>query len=314
MITINSITIEEYKELEQSIDFIPLWASSIAAEGYSNREIIVLRDKSIVKLIFVLPLYNDGNRITAEREYRVYPYASPVIFENDNLKRRKYVYEVFKYIKSKYPLIELPLHFEFKDYAAVQSLGMFIDMWHTHITYKKLESDDLTTKLRYNTSYANKRVKIKVDQNYEEFDFYQAIHGDEKEIELRKRNVINLIKNNKAIIFSAYEKETNEKIASTVISYDSKCAYYLHCYRKKESIRGVVSLMLLKAIEYSFDELKVCCFDFEGAVLQNIDKFLSTFNVDIIPYGYLYFAKDELEYMELIKSTIYIEGRLENEE
>ena len=71
--------------------------------------------------------------------------------------------------------------------------------------------------------------------------------------------------------------------------------------------------MIIKAIEYAFDVLKVDTFDFEGAVIQSIDKFLSTFNVEIVPYGYLYFAKDDDEFHELIQSTLNIEGRMEYE-
>ncbi len=229
------------------------------------------------------------------------------------MKRRKYVYELFKYIKSKYPLIELPLHYDFKDIAAIQTLGIFVEMWHTHITRKKLISKDISPSLRYNTSYASRFVNIKIDKDYSNFDFSQAIHGTKEEIKLRSENAINLINDNKAIIVSAYDNKTNKKVAATIISYDKKCAYYLHCYREKDSIRGVVPLMILKAIDYAFDELKIQIFDFEGAVIQGIDKFLSTFNVEIVPYGYLYYAKDKEEYKDLVFSTIDIEGRIENE-
>jgi len=313
MIKIESITLEQFKSFESTFEYVPIWASSLAYEGYSNAEILLIKDDDLIKGYFILPLYNNFDRITAEREYRVYPYASPIVFEKDNMKRRKYIFELFKFIKEKYPLIELPLHFDFKDIAAVQSLGMFVDMWHTHVTRKKLLPNDITSSLRYNTSYADRFVKIEKSKNYELFDFSKAIHGDKKEVELRKNNAINLIKNNQAIIFTAYNKDDNKIVASTIISYDKKCAYYLHCYREKDSVRGVVPLMLLKAIEYSFDTLDVEIFDFEGAVIQSIDKFLSTFNVEIVPYGYLYYAKDKKEYLELIESTLNIDGRLEDE-
>lgn len=313
MITIQSIPISKLKTIENKFEYIPLWASVLAAEGYGNVEILIIKDNDNIKGFFVLPLYNDGNRITAERQYRVYPYASPIINEKDNMKRRKYVYELFKYIKEKYSLIELPLHYDFKDIAAVQSLGIFVDMWHTHLTRKKLTKEDIPSSLRYNTSYASRYVYIENSRDYNDFDFSKAIHGSKNEINIRKRNAVNLIKNDRAIIFSAYDNKTNKKVASTIIAYDEKCAYYLHCYREKDSVRGVVPLMLLKAIEYSFDKLNVQVFDFEGAVVQSIDKFLSTFNVEIAPYGYLYFAKDSKEYLELLESTINIEGRIDNE-
>ncbi len=313
MIKVESIDINELRQIEKDFEYIPIWNSDKSAFGYSNKEILIIKDNNIVKGYFVLPLYNDGKRITAEREYRVYPYASPVINEKDNMKRRKYVYELFKYIKSKYPLIELPLHYDFKDIAAIQTLGIFVEMWHTHITRKKLISKDISPSLRYNTSYASRFVNIKIDKDYSNFDFSQAIHGTKEEIKLRSENAINLINDNKAIIVSAYDNKTNKKVAATIISYDKKCAYYLHCYREKDSIRGVVPLMILKAIDYAFDELKIQIFDFEGAVIQGIDKFLSTFNVEIVPYGYLYYAKDKEEYKDLVFSTIDIEGRIENE-
>lgn len=313
MIKIESVSYDEYKKTVNKFEFVPLWASSIAAEGYTQKEFLIIKENDNIKGFFLLPLCFDGNRLTAEREYRVYPYASPIIFEKDNMKRRQLVYELFKYIKNKYPLIELPLHYNFKDIAAVQSLGMFVDMWHTHITRKKLTLNDIPSGLRYSVSYANRYVNIVYDKDYEQFNFEKAIHGKEEEIALRKKNVINLIDNNKAIIFSAYDKITNKKVASTVISFDNSCAYYLHCYREKDSVRGVVPLMIIKAIEYAFDVLKVDVFDFEGAVIQSIDKFLSTFNVEIVPYGYLYFAKDDDEFHELIQSTLNIEGRIEYE-
>lgn len=314
MVNIKEISLSEFIELEKNIPFLPLWSTSLAAKGYKHKSILIIEDEKIIKGVFVLPLMFDGKRYTAEREYRVFPYASPILFEKDNMKRRKYVFELFKYIKQKYELIELPLYYEFKDVAPIQSLGMFVEYWHTHTTRKKLGYNDLSRKLRYNIKYAEKYVDIKIDNNVDNFDFSKAIHGTKEEIELRSQSAKNVINSGNGIIFSAFDKKTNEKVASTIIVFDSKVAYYLHCYRDNESARGTIPLLLFKAIEYSFDVLKVEIFDFEGAVIQGIDEFFSTFNVDITPYGYLYFASNKEEYMELIESTLYIEGRLCNEE
>lgn len=314
MIIVNEITLGEFEELEKSLPELPIWASSLAAKGYEHKTILVIKEDDKVKGIFLLPLLDDGKRITAEREYRVYPYASPIIFEKDNTIRRKYVYELFKYIKNNYNLIELPLHPDFKDVAPIQALGIFVEYWHTHVTYHKLNIDDISKKLRYNINYASRYVDIVYDTNNDTFDFSKAIHGDKKEILMRKNNAINLVNNKHGLYFSAIDRETGKKVASTLIVFDNDCAYYLHCYREKDAPRGVVPLMIFKAIEYSFDVLKVRKFDFEGAVIQSIDEFLSTFNVDIEPYGYLYYAKDEKEYCELVKSTLFIEGRRYDDE
>jgi lipid II:glycine glycyltransferase (peptidoglycan interpeptide bridge formation enzyme) len=84
-----------------------------------------------------------------------------------------------------------------------------------------------------------------------------------------------------------------KKIAAVYIVWDNKTAYYfLGGYDNKDSHHGAVSLALWEAIKYSREKLNLKVFDFEGSMIQPIERFFRKFGGEIKPrYVLMYNSK-----------------------
>ena len=311
MIDIKAISPNELYKIEKEKKLmLPIWASAKTTLYYEDRIIITAWKGTELKGIFNVPVKKENDIIIVDRGLRFFPYASPIIFETDNMKRRKITLLMFKYLVDNYNKISLPLFPNFKDIAPIQSLGIFVECWHTHTLKEKLDINNVTSRLRNHINNALKLIDVVVDEKYDDYNFEKAIKGLKEEIDIRTKSGINLIKNKNGFFVTGIDKNTGRKMGGIMVAYDKDWAYLLHSWRDKDAPRGIIPVLILKGIQISFDEKKVNTFDFEGAVIQNIDIFFSGFNANITTYPYLFWAKDEEEYKKLIKDSISIEGRL----
>ena len=311
MIVIKDITSKELEKLEKNNKLeLPIWASAKTTSYYDDRIIITAWKGDELKGVFNVPITKEDNIKIVDRGLRFFPYASPIIFEKDNIKRREIVLLMFKYLVDNYNKISLPLFPEFKDIAPIQSLGIFTECWHTHTLKEKLNIDNVSSRLRNHINNALKLIDIIVDEKYDDYNFEKAIKGPKYEIDIRSKSGINLIKHGNGFFVTGIDKNTGIKMGGIMIAYDKDWAYLLHSWRDKDAPRGIIPTLILKAIQISFDEKKINTFDFEGAVIQNIDIFFSGFNANITTYPYLFWAKDKKEYKKLIEDSINIDGRL----
>lgn len=314
MLIIKELKSEEFEDLvnKKNID-LPLWANPQITIYYELRKFLTIWKGDELKGIFVVPVMIRNNKYMVNRKFRFFPYVTPIIFEKDNVKRREIVFEFFKYLVENFDEISLPMFPEFKDIAPIQSLSIFAEYWHTHVLQNKLELNNVSSKLRNHINKAELEIEIKIDDDYSTYLYNRAIKGPENEIEIRSKSGINIIKKGKGFFIRGINKITGMEVGAIMVAYDSKWAYLLHSWRDEMAPRGIIPLLIMKATEICFDTLKVETFDFEGAVIQDIDVFFSGFNATIVPYAYLYWAKDKARFYELLNYSINIPGRLYDE-
>jgi hypothetical protein len=309
-----SIQIREVKQIDYeslAVNFekeIPLWLLPKFITCYKEKMLLVAYRGNRLVGLWVVPIsITEGQKI-AQREYRYLPYSSPYLFEQDNLKRREVVYGLFKYLTENCNKINLPFDPGFKDFAPIQGLGALVEWRHTHVIKAPFEYQKMSSRLRNHIRSAKKLVKIEFSKDQSKFNFDEAIKGLKKEQQARRELAINLLRNNQAIIVTAYKKK---KICSGIlIALDANTAYMLHSWQAVDAPRGTVSALILEAVNWAISEKRVKQYDFEGSVLQKIDYYYSGFNCEISPYGHVFWSKDQDELFGLIQKSINIPGRL----
>ncbi len=306
---IESISKDEYLEIlkKKNID-IPIYADQEAIDIYSNKEIIKVVKNDCPLAVFLIPIDNNGIR----REYRFFPYISPIFINKENNYNQKKILKImFNYLFNKYDYCFIPLHPSFKMISAIQSEGGFVEMRHTHVTDKKMTLDSVPAKLRNHIRNAMKTVEVIIDQDYHNFDFDSAIKGDKEEVIKRSNLAKKLIANHKGIVIKGL---VDGKVKASIICiYDKDWSYLLHSYQDK-TIRGIIPLLIIRANEYLFDNIRIKYFDFEGSVIDEIDDFFSSFNVNIINYPYIIEAKSKDKFYNLINRSMNIDGRIKEYE
>ena len=306
--SISMISSNEYLDiLHKNNISIPIYSDIEAIEVYSNKELIKVVENEKVLAVLLIPIDNFGVR----REYRYFPYINPIFINVDNnLTKKKVLKYIFNYLFNKYDYSFIPLHPSFKLISSIQSEGGFVEMRHTHVTKSKLTIESLPAKLRNHVRNALKQVKVEISQDYTNYSFDKAIRGKEEEIAKRSKLAKKIIDNGKGIVITG---TVNGEIKAGIICiYDKEWAYLLHSYNDK-TIRGIVPLLILKTTEYLFENKGIKFFDFEGSVIDEIDDFFSSFNVEIINYPYIIAAKEKDVLYSLIERSMNIEGRINNE-
>ena len=301
---VKSISKNEYFKIlkEFNID-IPLFCGYEAYEAYETVDLLLVSEKDNKIALFFVPIDNDSIR----RKYRFFPYLMPIMLKKENNLKIKEINKIlFNYLFNNYSYVFIPLHPDYKMISSVSSLGGFVEMRHTHILYNKITFDDLNSKLKNHIRNAKKYVNIIIDKNIDDYEFEYAIKGKKEEVKLRSKLAKNIIKNNNGFAVKAYKD--NKVIAGLIIANDNGWMYLLHSYQK-EKIRGVVPLMIINAIEYSFNN-NCKCFDFEGSVIDDIDDFFASFDAQIVTYPYVIYAEDKEKFNSLINRSRNIEGRV----
>lgn len=307
-IQINELNQKEYEKLLGNWSDLPLWLQPKLISCYKNKMLLVAYRGNFLVGVWVVPLIITNKRRMARREYRFFPYSSPYLFDNDNLKKREIVYELFKYLTNKCDDINLPFDPTFKEFAPIQSLGAFVEWRHTHITNRPIEYQKISSRLRNHIKNARKLSKIKLFNDYTNFDFDKAIKGSKKEQDARQKSAINLLKNDNAKIVSAYLE--NKVCAGIFIAIDSTTAIMMHSWQSCDAPRGVLSALILGGIDWALTKQNLKRYDFEGSILQNVDYYYSGFNCEIESYGHVFWSKNKLFLHEMIDKSINISERL----
>lgn len=300
--TINEM--EYINLLRNNIKNIPIWTDLEVLNCYEEKELIKVCKGDNVLAIFLIPLNNNGVR----RKFRFFPYCMPIILSNTNNMKKKEIYKlIFNYIFSKYDYTFIPLHPEFKIISSISSEAGFVEMRHTHILENSSKTIEFNSKLKNHIRSAEKKVLINLDCDASTFDYDLAIKGTEEERNERSILAKKLLDSKKSFLVKAIYN--NEIIAGIQVIYDNEWAYLLHSYQK-EKIRGTIPLLINTAIIECFNNLNIKFFDFEGSVIDEIDDFFSSFNTKVITYPYVIHANSEEKFLELIKRSKNIKGRV----
>lgn len=310
-IQVKKLSLKEYTAVVSGLKLnIPLWLEPNLIGCYKHLIILQALEGEEIKGLWVVPVIIKGKNTIAKREYRFFPFSSPLILDNDNLKRRKITNRLFKKLTSICSEVNLPFDPSFKDFPTIQGLGGYVEWRHTHRLSHNLNFNKITHRLRNHIKSARLKIGITISSNPDDFKFDMAIKGDKEEIESRKKLALKLLKNNMAVIVSA---RTKQLCAGILIVYDNDCAYLLHSWQHENTPRGTISAIIYEGINWVFSKTKIRFFDFEGSIIQSIDYFFCGFNADIIPYGFLFWSKKQQDLLELIKKSINIRGRMVND-
>ena len=92
MLIIKELELNDCKELivKKGIH-MPLWASPETTSYYESRKFLTVWKGDELKGIFTVPYMTRNDKLMVNRKFRFFPYVTPVIFENDNIKRREVV-------------------------------------------------------------------------------------------------------------------------------------------------------------------------------------------------------------------------------
>lgn len=310
---IENINIGEYKKIicEKKID-LPIYMNPDAINFYENLEFIKMCKGNNIIALYAYPLYRTGTEQWVKRDYRFLPYSAPVFLYNTRtLERKKMCYEIYKYLFNKYNVVYMPLSPNFKSITSIQSLGGFVEERATNVIKHRIDYGTLSSKLRNHINHSKKFVNIKITKNFVDFKYENAIKGSQIEKIKRTELAQFLIKSGKGVIINAFEKEIN--IAGAIVIYDTKRAYLFHTWQNKDTIRGTVPFIIIEAINWCFDNLSIETFDFEGSVIDSIDDFFASFDTEIEMYPYIHYAKEQIDFINIIERSINIVGRIRNE-
>lgn len=313
MLTVNKISEKEYSSLLNKFtnDSPLLFQQANCLEYYDNVEFIkVTKDEKAV-CVYAYPIIIKNNKISARRPYRLLPYSLPAILPQTTQIERKFILrKLFSYLFKK-DVVYLPLFYQFHNFMSIQSLGGFLEQRGTHY----IENNgiyELPQKLKKEINKISGNIKIIEENSADLFNYEKAINGTEISVMKRKEFAKSVFKNNQAFILNAYD--CNKKnVAGIFIMFDKSYAYLFHSWREKDSERGVIPMLIQFAISKCFNTLNLKGFDFEGSVINSIDDFFSGFNTLIVSYPYIHFASKDIDFMELINTSVNIEGRISND-
>lgn len=283
---------------------LPLWLLPQLITCYQDKKCLIAFRGNRPVGIWVVPM----ERKIARRRFRHFPYASPFLADQDNLKRRQVIYELMRYLTENCVEINLPFDPDFTDLASAQGLGAFVEWRHTHVLKNPLEYQNMPSRLRNHIKNAKKFVRIASGFDQDQFNFNAAIKGTKEERQARKENAVNMLKNRQAIIFSALK---NKKLCGGIlISFDSDNAYLMHSWQAKGAPRGTMSTLIYEGANWMLTEKLLHQFDFEGSVFQEIDYYYCGFNAEIRPYGHVFWSNEKDKLFTMVEKSINIPGRL----
>lgn len=308
-IIIREVSFDEYTQRVNALPKpVPLWLDSKFIDCYKDKLILLAVSGKEIKGIWVVPTIIIDGVVTAKRNYRFLPYASPIIFETDNLKRREVMLKLFEYVVRKCKSVYLPLAPGFNDISIIQSRGALVEWRSTHVLHKSLIIEKIDGRLRNHIRFARNNVEFKIVTDPKTFKFGIAIKGNDEEVRLRKKLALKLLKSDQAIIINAYRN--NILCAGIFLAFDKQAVYMMHSWQSKKAPRGTISGLIFEAVDWTFNTMNLKIFDFEGSVIKNIDYFFCGFNAEILPYGYIHWSTSKDDLCDLINRSLSIEGRM----
>lgn len=291
---------------------LPVWnVHKFIDVAFEDYLLLIASNGSQIVGVWYLPLAE--GRIT--RKHRTLPYMSPSLFERSRLHRRNIVIKMIEALQERVISIDLPLSPDFTDANASFVRGCFTEWRHTHRIAKQtwqhagpLQFDEKT---RNHIRKAKQTVSVQFSTDAGPFDFSQAIRGTQESIAARAEFAKMLLNERSANVGIATDTSTGKVLGGVFLvkSVDTMMLY--HSWFERESVRGIPSLLIEQAIEFSFQAPGIEHFDFEGSILASVDAFMSGFNAEIVPYAYLYWSRNQSEVADFVRSSLNIQGRSE---
>jgi hypothetical protein len=226
------------------------------------------------------------------------PYSG-IIFEKDASKkitrysdRKKITDKILAYLDDKYQDIRISLPPQFEDIQPFIWNGFEADVSYTYLLKlddTKLIWKQMDSSLRRDIRRAEKDgLKIQITDDFKTMlelvkkTFQRQDHTFKTKEKYALRYNQALKKINKCKSFICYDD--TKPIAGVYIVWDNKRSYYLlGGYDSKNSHHGAGALAMWTAIKYTTNKLHLKEFDFEGSMIQPVEKYFRKFGGDLTP-------------------------------
>lgn len=223
---------------------------------------------------------------------------------------KQFTSETIRFLKSKYSLIAVKFPFDYLDFQPFIWSGFDVNVTYTYILRKSpLEQiwRGFDSKRRNDIKRAE-RDGLKVVKTNKEKDILKSLVKKTFE---RQRKSFDLT------LIDRVFKATNDKmnfivykntipISALCIVWDKSTAYYLlGGYDHSNSHSGAQALAAWEAIKYTFEELRLDYFDFEGSMVSNVEKFFREFGGELVKeYNVVYYKSKIVRFLvELSKKS-----------
>ena len=278
---------------------------------YENLDLLTITNDRLPLAIWPIPFHWKEGKKIAQRQVRLLPYHAPLLLKHHALDKRGLVSIFIQYLQEHYHAIDLPLAPRFHDLAAFSAAGIYVEWRNTHLfSPSQPFKEHISSKVRNHIQSAQKETSITRSQNGEEFDFnLGVITSDESHRAARKQLACSLIDKGYGIVFSAISNGI--AVGQALVVHDRQTAYLFHTWFKKNSIRGIPSLLISTAIEWAFATRHLQFFDLEGSIIPAIDRFFASLGGLQTPYAYVQWCKDKQEMLTMVDNCLFLPLRLE---
>lgn len=223
------------------------------------------------------------------------PFITPIFSQRDSSKLSKiesYENSVITFflakLKKEFSYFIISLHHSIKDFRPFRYSGLKPMIAYTYLLdlsdiNKLWENLDKDTKYDINKSKEKGTGVYRSDDITKFYKLYEDTCKRQKmPLVVNKQMLQDILSINKSQIFFAKNK-SGKDIASAVIIFDDKKAYYLlAAFDSMYKDNKAPSLVLWEAIKYAAKKTKVM--DLVGANTQSVARFKSGFNPKLVPY------------------------------
>lgn len=279
---------------------------------YENLDILIITNQQQLLAIWPIPfIWKNGKKI-AQRQIRLLPYHPPLLFKKHVLDKRRLISVLIEHMQEHYHAIDLPLSPGFDDLSLFSTTGFHVEWRNTHMfTLAHSLHDHVHVKAKNHIRFAQKKVIVKSSKNADKFDFNLGIVVNKESYRMaRKQLASNLMNSGNGIIFTALADEN--VVGQALVVNDRQTAYLFHTWFKKNTIRGIASLLISMAYDWAFTNKQLQSFDLEGSIIPSIDHFFASLGGLQAPYAYIQWCRDQQEMLNMIRETLFMPLRLQD--
>ncbi len=277
---------------------------------YENLDLLTITKQKQLLAIWPIPfIWKNGKKI-AQRQIRLLPYHPPLLFKKHVLDKRKLISALIEYIQDNYHAVDLPLSPGFDTLTPFSAAGIHVEWRNTHVfTLAHSLHDHVHIKAKNHIRSAQKKVIVTCSKNADIFDFNLGIVTESYRM-ARKQLASNLINSGRGVIFTALADD--DVVGQALVVNDWQTAYLFHTWFKKNTIRGVASLLVSTAYDWALTNKQLQFFDLEGSIIPSIDRFFASLGGLQTPYAYIQWCRDQEEMLSMIRDTLFMNLRLQD--
>lgn len=311
MIRVDAVPIADVSVSDLEVfEPLPLWSDLDANRFYDGAHVLLARRKRQIVGIWVVPSVLEGGSLHARRRHRLLPYCGPVLRSMDACARFEALDALARALTRMFDSVSLPLPPPLRDVGPFAFTGMLLE---TRVTYRHGQpwggSAGVVTPTALNHIRSAARSVSLVAEPVALFDFARGIRSaSSSEVDARRRTAIAMASKLGGVAFRALTE--GQSVGGAVVLCDSETAYLMHTWFDRAGPRGVPSLLISTALDWSLRAAGRTYFDFEGSVLPGVARFFSSFAPSAQPYTFLHWNRDVDSLLRDVASAAFTPERL----